>query len=183
MPNYVRIKSKPCTVKGCSNPRFSHGLCKFHMHASRAEVKSIRQYSLKRVGKNKEYDKACRESDIKYSRDGETYCFFCLVPTGSVKDHHHVAGRTGNLLLKGIVPAHSDCHLAPNGFHGIATSKLIHKPYFYRYMALVKETDEKKYNIMMGKIHDYFVNKLSRTENEWLGIIDIINSFDHGKDS
>lgn len=102
------------------------------------------------------YHLACLEADIKYSRDGETYCYFCLEPTGPIKDHHHVAGRTGPNLLKGIVPSHRDCHTGPNGFHNTSLEALVRKPYFERYMLLLKETDLGKFSILMGKIMPYY---------------------------
>ena len=104
--------------------------------------------------KNRDYAQACKESDAKYSHDGETYCFFCLKPMGEETGHHHAAGRTGENLLKGVIPAHTKCHLAPQGFHGLTPAQLAKKPYIDRYLALLKETDELKYNKLKRRIDE-----------------------------
>lgn len=152
-----RIKSKPCTIPTCNNPRFSGGLCLFHQKVRRKIPKSTKAYkripkvSRKRKVENVQYQQACREADRKYSFDGETYCFFCMRPTGMDKQHHHIAGR-GKNLLKGLIPAHSECHLAPRGFHGLTPAQLATKPYIERYLDLYKETDEAKYKVFLGKL-------------------------------
>ena len=153
----LRIKSKKCTVDGCNNPRFSRGLCKFHrnLELSRVmkhrKVYQIRKVSVKRKIQNGDYHKACVEADQIHSWDGVTYCFFCLHTDGIIDNHHHVAGR-GKNLLKGIVPCHGECHLAPKGFHGLTPKQLVAQGYIDRYLDIYKSTDETKYKVFLGKL-------------------------------
>ena len=153
----MRIRSNPCTFPGCTWPIFANKLCKSHQpYKPKAykKPKAVRRYSPKRVVKNRDYAQACKESDAKYSHDGETYCFFCLKPMREETGHHHAAGRTGENLLKGVIPAHTKCHLAPQGFHGLTPAQLAKKPYIDRYLALLKETDELKYNKLKRRIDE-----------------------------
>jgi hypothetical protein len=155
----MRIKSKLCNYPGCNYPRFSKGFCLKHRKQPPKRYKSINlisRVSRKRVVENREYVRVCEEMDAKYSYDGSTYCFFCLHPTGDVKDHHHVAGRTGGLMLKGIVPCHPKCHRAElGGFHGLSLDKLAKMPYIDSYLLLLEETSTEKYNKLLTKLIDH----------------------------
>ena len=153
----LKTKPKKCTVEGCNNLRFSRGLCKFHRNLEFCKTRiqhrtyRIRKVSIKRKLENVEYRKKCAEVNQIYSFDGVTYCFFCLRTDGAIDNHHHVAGR-GKNLLKGIIPCHGECHLAPNGFHGLTPKQLVAQGYIDRYLDIYKSTDETKYKVFLGKL-------------------------------
>jgi hypothetical protein len=148
------LKVNPCNTPGCKYPRFSGGYC--HKHQSqRKEYKKPKPIgeSKGRGARLSRYKQACLEADQKYSRDGRTYCFFCEEFTPFIKDHHHPAGRTGENMFKGIIPCHPECHRAElGGWHSLTPENMAKKPYIGRYLKLLKETDEQKYNQLKRRI-------------------------------
>lgn len=151
------LKVNPCNAPNCNNPRFSKGYCQRHQYLRKDYRKP------KPIGGSKgrgvrlsRYKDACLEADAKYTDDeGRTICFFCWKPVGFLYDHHHLAGRVGDNMFKGIIPCHPECHRAElGGWHGLTTTQIAKKPYIDRYLDLLKIIDEQKYNRLKRKIEN-----------------------------
>lgn len=151
-----RIPRRRCSEDGCNYPVFSKGLCKHHA-AKNYTYKGVKTKSTKRNDIEKRYRMECTRVDKEYTRNGEVHCFFCQLPIHGNIDHHHVAGRTGELMFNGIIPAHPQCHLAlyPGGFHGLTLSQMAKAPWIHRYMVVVRDTDQSKYFILYHKLKEH----------------------------
>lgn len=92
------IKSKPCCVEGCDNPRFAKKLCKWHQNLRvdrkpvRKRAKAIKKVSDKRARQNQLYSVARRLFLEQHQN--------CAVFTEKkATEIHHVSGRRGEKLL------------------------------------------------------------------------------------
>lgn len=155
MINYQRIPRKQCSEAGCKNPVFSHGKCQYH--ARWGQKKAIRSKSDKQRVRDDRYRQECQRVDRQYTRNGYVHCFFCDTPIYGLIHHHHVAGRTGELMFKGIIPSHPQCHSAQfsGGFHGLTPAQMVVKPWIGRYLALLRDVDQSKYFVLYHKLKEH----------------------------
>ena len=113
----MMIKSKPCTVDGCSNPRFAKGYCKSHQKLrTDKKPKGIRKISEKGKEK-KELKKELIPNDMafyfKIWQKRPHNCFNCARDLGQkpltlyfdhilekgVKKYEHLRHEEGNICL------------------------------------------------------------------------------------
>lgn len=90
------IKSKPCIVHNCSNPRFAKGYCKWHQ-ILRTDKKptGIKKVSEKRQGENKVYS-TLRKVFLESHPTCQAQLPRC---TGKANQIHHKKGKIGKLYL------------------------------------------------------------------------------------
>jgi len=88
------MKSKPCSYKGCNNPSWSKGRCKYHpLKKEKPSLKRspIKQVSGKQAKKNRAYS-VMRKTFMEQN----PMCKRCGAPA---TDLHHANGRVGDNML------------------------------------------------------------------------------------
>ena len=160
-------KRKICSIDGCNNPAFSHGLCQYHC---RSQYKPLRRTPLKkgdtciaRRTKKRQYEegtlyqKAKKERKVELMRLGRWICLFCGKELPQRPTWHHTKGRDGDLLFesKFLYPAHFKCHVSQ--YHQLPIIKIL---WWNEYVERIKIWDPELYKKELIKIDK--ANELDR---------------------
>jgi hypothetical protein len=103
------IKSKPCTVDDCSNPRFAKGFCKYHQQL-RTDKKKPKNYISPVSNKKLKELKIYRKNRLVYLKE-HPKCEVCGI--NKADQIHHKAGRVGDDLTdpKNFLAVDDKCHV------------------------------------------------------------------------
>jgi hypothetical protein len=132
----IITKKKPCSVEGCSQPRYARGYCPSHYRslylAPKMRDKPKKQYVIpKRTKKRAQQEVVYRDLrkdfiEEKRSEDKlkRIFCIFCGLVIKGEPDLHHGLGRDDDKLLRkeDWFLAHHDCHM---DYHSKSWKKLI----------------------------------------------------------
>lgn len=160
-----------CSIKGCSNPVFGGGVCKYHQYTrhmkggdlfKRAKKKPVEPRSPakgtpipKESKKRKEEHKYYKEVKQEIRQELEAIkaynCFFCGQPMGTEFGFHHLMGRDGTWYLdkKYMVPAHNDCHVFK--YHSFTVEQLLKEAWYSDFLSRLKSLDPKLWEKEMKK--------------------------------
>lgn len=114
----------------------------------------------KRACEDTKYKLACIQAEMdNIKKYGELTCEFCRMPMYEGRpEHHHVAGRDGDLFTnaKGLWVCHGTCHsIGHSCYHALPLSKQVSQPWFPRLLEAIKVVDEEKFLLTRGKAEEF----------------------------
>ena len=150
-----------CNYRGCPNPVFSHGRCRYHNYTlymkggvlykpKPRQSKPINKESPKRKKENKRYLEVLKEYWDNAVATNTNYCFICGERLMKREDNHHLDEREGNKLLDTFYWAlvHRDCH---KKIHDYSIEQLLRESWYQDYLNRLKQREPSLYYKQLRK--------------------------------
>lgn len=140
---------KTCEHKGCNNPQFGGGRCKYHQYERRMQggdqhkrKAPIARRTKKRDKDERQYKDQALEFFNEAVKNGTNLCVFCGKKVTFFEGLHHLKGRTGDYLLdkEWWRTVHNFCHV--DCYHQSDYEHRSKQPWYQAFLLRVKEASE-----------------------------------------